>query len=162
MERLKPPLYSASRTWYEGAHHLLQYLIDIQENWQGIAPELPFPLLLKEQDIEQHRIDYARLKAYDGLVSSLVKELDIEGDGWVSNERYSEVRGKCDELQKGWDISDAPTQFVPASASISCHPVDNLLSMVVADPDMLVPHVQGQSRVSKSFLYEIVLSIILE
>ena len=105
MEHLLPPLYSASRTWYEGAHHLCQYLNEIQNNWDEIAPGIPFPCRLDKQDMEQHQREYARLKAYDDVVSRLVKELDLEGDGWVSNERYEEVKGKCDELQRHWDVN---------------------------------------------------------
>ena len=42
---------------------------------------------------------------YHDVVSRLVKELDLEGDGWVSNEKYEEVKGKCDELQRYWDVN---------------------------------------------------------
>ena len=104
MEHLLPPFYSASRTWYEGAHHLLQYLIEIQNNWDEIAPGIPFPCLLDKQAMEQHQNEFARLKAYDDVVSRMAKELGVEGDGWVSNERYEEVKGKCDELQRHWDV----------------------------------------------------------
>ena len=47
----------------------------------------------------------ARLKAYYDVVSRLVKDLDLEGDGWVSNERYEEVKGKCNDLQRHWDVN---------------------------------------------------------
>ena len=106
MEHLLPPFYSASRTWYEGAHHLFQYLVEIQNNWDEIAPPgIPFPCRFDKQDMEQHQREYGRLKAYDDEVCRLAKELDIEGDGWVSNERYEEVKGKCDELQRHWDVN---------------------------------------------------------
>jgi hypothetical protein len=105
MEHVMPPLYSASRTWYEGAHHLLQYLIEIQKNWDDIAPGIPFPCRLDKEDMQQHQREYARLKAYDDVVCRLAKELKVEGDGWVSNERYEEVKGKCDELQRHWDVN---------------------------------------------------------
>ena len=55
--------------------------------------------------MEQHQREYTRLKAYDDVVSHLTKELHLEGDGWVSNERYEEVKGKCDELQRHWDVN---------------------------------------------------------
>jgi hypothetical protein len=83
MEHILPPLYSASRTWYEGAHHLVQYLIEIQNNWDDIAPRIPFPCCLDKhwQDMQQHQREYARLKAYDDVVkSSMLKMM-----GWVSN-----------------------------------------------------------------------------
>lgn len=104
MQHVLPPLYSASRTWYEGAHHLLQYLIEMQESWDDIAPGTVFPLLLKMQDIEEHHREYARLKAYDDRVSHLMDDLKLEGDGWVSNERYEDIKGKCDELQRDWNV----------------------------------------------------------
>ena len=53
-----------------------------------------FPCRLDEQDLQQHQREYARLKVYG---CRMEKEL---GDGWLSNERYEEVRGKCDELQR--------------------------------------------------------------
>ena len=82
IEHVMPPLYSASRTWYEGAHHLLQYLIEIQNNWDDITPGgIPFPCHLDKQDMEQHQREYTRLKAYDDVVSRLTKELHLEGDG---------------------------------------------------------------------------------
>ena len=111
MGHLLPPLYSASRTWYEGAHHLFQYLVEMQERWNDIAPGTPFPVRLPKQDIEQHHREYARLKAYDERVSSITKELKLEGDGWVSNERYEEVRGRCDELQRDWDVDNKGGPF---------------------------------------------------
>ena len=37
--------------------------------------------------MQQHQKEYARLKAYDDVVCHLAKEPNVEGDGWVSNER---------------------------------------------------------------------------
>ena len=105
MEHLLPPLYAASRTWYEGAHHLAQYLIEMQESWNEIAPGTPFPVCLHQEDIERHYTEYARLKAYDERVYSIAKDLKLEGDGWVSNERYEDVRARCDKLQRNWDVN---------------------------------------------------------
>ena len=55
--------------------------------------------------MQQHKREYARLEAYDDRVCRLTKELDVEGDGWVSNERYEEVKAQCDELQRHWDVN---------------------------------------------------------
>jgi hypothetical protein len=104
MEHVMSPFYSSSRTWYEGAHRLLQYLIEMQECWNDIAPGQAFPVLWNEQDIERHRKEYARLKAYDDRVSRLAKDLELDGDAWVSNERYEEARVKCSALRKIWDV----------------------------------------------------------
>jgi hypothetical protein len=99
------PFYSSSKTWYEGAHCLLQYLVEIQQNWNYIAPGHAFPVRWNKQDIERHCQEYARLEAYDDRVSRLVKDLELEGDTWVSNERYEEVRVKCNALRKSWDAN---------------------------------------------------------
>lgn len=104
MEHILPSLYSASRTWYEGAHHLLQRIIEMQESWNDIAPGASFPLLLPKQDIKQHLGEYAQLKTYDDQVSNMMNDLKLEGDGWVSNERYNETREKCGDLQRNWNI----------------------------------------------------------
>jgi hypothetical protein len=104
MEHILPLLSSASRTWYEGAHHLLQCIIEMQESWNDIAPGMAFPLLLHQRDIGHHYEEYARLKAYNDQVSHLMNDLKIEGDGWVSNERYKEISIKCDELRREWNI----------------------------------------------------------
>jgi hypothetical protein len=64
-----------------------------------------------KHDIERHHKEYARLKEYDERVSSIVKELKLEGDGWVSNERYEEVRERCDELQRDWDVVNTGGPF---------------------------------------------------
>jgi hypothetical protein len=119
MEHLLPPLYSASRTWYEGAHHLVQYLTEMQASWAEIAPGTPFPVCLHERDIERHRREYVRLKFYDNQVSSIVKELGLEGDGWAASERYGEVRQKCDELQRHWnfDRNGGPFPFQDGNPS---------------------------------------------
>jgi hypothetical protein len=106
MEHVMRPLYSSSRTWYEGARHLVQCLIAMQASWNEIAPGEAFPVQWDEQDIERHSREYPLLKAYDDRVSSLAKELELEGDGWVSNERYEEVRAKYDQLRKSWDINN--------------------------------------------------------
>jgi hypothetical protein len=104
IEHLLPPLYNAPRTWYEGAHHLVQYLIEMQESWGNIAPGTPFPVRLHKQDVERHHKEYTRLKAHHDPVFRLAEELKLEGDGWVSNERCEEVRVKCDMLQRNWDV----------------------------------------------------------
>jgi hypothetical protein len=70
----------------------------------GMTSRLGLPLLLQKQDIEQHCGEYVRLKAYDDRVAHLMNDLKLEGDGWVSNERYKEAREKCDELQRNWSI----------------------------------------------------------
>ncbi|OJA19658.1 hypothetical protein AZE42_02813 [Rhizopogon vesiculosus] len=104
IDHLKVFVGSSSRTWFDGAHHLFQYLLEVEENWDEIAPGTAFPVCWHKQDIEQHYRDYARLEVYDDCASRLMNELQIEGNGWVSNERYGEVRAKCDELQRSWDV----------------------------------------------------------
>lgn len=104
MEHVMSPFYNSSRTWYEGAHRLFQHLIEIQESWNDITPGQVFPIRWDEQDFERHRMEYARLKAYDDRVSRLAEDLKLAGDAWVSNERYDEVRLKCSALRKSWDV----------------------------------------------------------
>jgi hypothetical protein len=88
----------------------------MQENWNDIAPGAPFPFVLRRQDIEQHLGEYARLKAYDDRVSHIIKDLKLEGDGWVSDERYHEVRKKCDDLQRNWNINRHGGRFLSRTA----------------------------------------------
>ena len=121
MEHLLPPFYSASRTWYEGAHHLFQYLVEMQEGWNDIAPGTPFPVRLHKQDIERHHKEYARLKKYDERKSSIARELKLEGDGWVRDTKTSgEDATSCRETGM-LIIMEVRSRFRMASLLGSCH-----------------------------------------
>ncbi|KAF8450960.1 hypothetical protein L210DRAFT_3521744 [Boletus edulis BED1] len=88
-----PPILSASRTWYEGMHRLRQVLLDLQDAWEEIAPGTPFPIEWDANEIAKHWEAYHRLKLYEERVKQVVERLQLEGDGWVTNERYEKVTG---------------------------------------------------------------------
>lgn len=103
LEFLMPTVYSFSRTWYEGAHRLRQYLLDAEESWDSLALATAFPIQWDSEVLRQHRLVQDSFKIHTQRVEELYKELHVEGDGWVSNERYEEVKAKSDKLKLQWD-----------------------------------------------------------
>ncbi|KAF8131139.1 kinase-like domain-containing protein [Boletus edulis] len=106
-----PPILSASRTWYEGMHRLRQVLLDLQDAWEKIAPGTPFPIEWDANEIAKHWEAYPRLKLYEERVKQVVERLQLEGDGWVTNERYEKVREQNEFLIRNWNPRVGPYPF---------------------------------------------------
>lgn len=103
IEHVVPPILSASRTWYEGMHHLRQVLLELQDAWEDIAPGTASPITWDTDEISKHRESYPRLMEYEERVEKVVEGLQLEGDGWVTNERYKEVMGRNKDISKKWN-----------------------------------------------------------
>ena len=103
IEYIIPSILSASRTWYEGMHHLRQVLLDLQDAWEEIAPGTPFPIKWDEDKIAKHREAYPGLKEYEERVEKVVDGLQLEGDGWVTNERFKDVRRRNKDIIRNWN-----------------------------------------------------------
>ncbi|KAG6375038.1 kinase-like domain-containing protein [Boletus reticuloceps] len=106
-----PPILSASRTWYEGMHRLRQVLLDLQDAWEEIAPGTPFPIEWDANEIAKHWEAYPRLKIHEERVQQVVERLQLEGDGWVTNERYEKVREQNEFLIRNWNPRVGPYPF---------------------------------------------------
>ncbi|KAG8216322.1 hypothetical protein J3R82DRAFT_6392 [Butyriboletus roseoflavus] len=102
IEHIIPPILGASRTWYEGMHKLRQVLLELQDAWEDIAPGTPFPVSWDTDEIARHRKAYPRLMEYEESIEKVVKALQLEGDGWVTNERYDEVRRQNKDIIRKW------------------------------------------------------------
>lgn len=103
IEHIIPPILSASRTWYEGMHRLRQVLLELQDAWDEIAPGTPFPVKWEKDEVATHQEAYPRLMAYEDRVEKVLEGLQLEGDGWVTNERYDEVMRKNKDIIKHWN-----------------------------------------------------------
>ncbi|KAH7889320.1 kinase-like domain-containing protein [Phlebopus sp. FC_14] len=103
IEHIIPPIYSASRTWYEGPHHLRQMLLDLHGAWEGIAPGVPYPVSWDADEIARHREEYPKLMEYEDRIAQVVKGLQLEGDGWVTNERFDDVKRRNTKIIKNWN-----------------------------------------------------------
>ncbi|KAH0834678.1 hypothetical protein J3R83DRAFT_10202 [Lanmaoa asiatica] len=103
MKYIVPPILGASRTWYEGMHNLRQVLLELQDAWEDIAPGTPFPFKWDTNEIVKHREAYLRLMEYEERIEKVVEGLQLEGDGWVTNERYNEVTRRSKDIIKNWN-----------------------------------------------------------
>ncbi|CAL1693835.1 unnamed protein product [Somion occarium] len=92
-----------SRTWYNGLHQLRDYLIQLQLWWDDIAPSVPFPNPAGDEEIERHIVECSGFEIYSENVEQLRKELGVDVDGWVSNERFDEVMRRSEELKSAWN-----------------------------------------------------------
>ncbi|KAI9455496.1 kinase-like domain-containing protein [Boletus coccyginus] len=102
IEHVIPPILSASRTWYEGMHPMRQVLLELQDAWEDIAPGKPFSVRWDQDEIEKHREAYPKLKEYEERVEKVVQGLQLEGDGWVTDERYDEVMRRNKDIKRNW------------------------------------------------------------
>ncbi|KAH0834239.1 hypothetical protein J3R83DRAFT_11556 [Lanmaoa asiatica] len=108
MKYIVPPILGASRTWYEGMHNLRQVLLELQDAWEDIAPGTPFPFEWDTNEIVKHREAYVGLMEYEERIEKVVEGLQLEGDGWVTNERYNEVTRRSKDIiktgtRKSWE-----------------------------------------------------------
>lgn len=113
------PTLSASRSWYEGAHHLRQALFRILSSWSDIAPDMPLPWLEDAVDWGQHRVEYARRMKYAARAGELAQTLGVDGDGWVPNGRYKEAKRMREEQLAAWDeeVEGGPYPFQDGAPS---------------------------------------------
>ncbi|KAF8122597.1 kinase-like domain-containing protein [Boletus edulis] len=102
-----PSVRGASRTWYQGTHHLRQALLKLREATMQAAPGTPFPIHWDADQVATHRAAYARLETYAARVDKVTEALQLQGDGWVSNERYDKVRRASRRLRRRWDASES-------------------------------------------------------
>ncbi|KAF8430848.1 hypothetical protein L210DRAFT_3729935 [Boletus edulis BED1] len=102
-----PSVRGASRTWYQGTHHLRQALLKLREATTHAAPGTPFPIHWDADQVATHRAAYARLTTYAARVDKVTEALQLQGDGWVSNERYDKVRRASRRLWRRWDASES-------------------------------------------------------
>lgn len=103
IEHIIPPILSASRTWYEGMYRLRQVLLELQDAWGDIAPGIPFPIKWDTDEVAKHREAYPRLKEYEERIEKVVEGLQLEGDGWVTDERYDEVMRRNKDIIRNWN-----------------------------------------------------------
>jgi len=104
-------IWSASRTWYSGMHQLQADIFDLFKAWDEIAPGVPFPVDLQRAEYQAYKTDGERLLGYDHCVSQLTKLFKLEGDGWVSNERYEEVMEGLNEAKRCWKVEHGGGPF---------------------------------------------------
>lgn len=93
----------AARTWFEGSHHLRQCIFDIVQQWDGIAPGVPLPLDIDQDEWERHKASFPSRQKYDARVEQLREELSLDPDGWVSNEKYEATKEQSKWLESKWD-----------------------------------------------------------
>ncbi|KAI0704348.1 hypothetical protein BC835DRAFT_1316816 [Cytidiella melzeri] len=100
---VRTPIERAARTWFEGSDHLRECIFQIIQNWDEIAPGVSLPVEVDQAEWDSHQVAYTRRERYDARVKQLQRCLELDPDGWVSNERFEEVRGQNSKLMAGWD-----------------------------------------------------------
>ncbi|OBZ65402.1 Altered inheritance of mitochondria protein 9, mitochondrial [Grifola frondosa] len=113
------PTLSASRSWYEGSHHLREALFRIRSEWADIAPGVPLPVALEGIDWERHQLDYARKERYEARAADVARQLGLEGDGLIPSERYEQVKCMNEEQLAAWDeeVEGGPYPFQDGAPS---------------------------------------------
>ena len=99
-------LLSASRTWFEGLHHLRETMYEIVSAWPEFAGDTPLPACVDVQSLEKDHLDYPRLLSYDLNVAALFERLQVGVDGWVANEKYEEAMKRSAEEQQKWNTGE--------------------------------------------------------
>lgn len=103
IEYIMPFVQGLSCTWFQGSRILRDHLFQCYAHWDEIAPNVPFPLSVDEVEAKRHQKEHENLEIYKKHAESAARELGIEGDGWVSHERYEGVRKANDELMERWN-----------------------------------------------------------
>ena len=97
-------LLSASKTWYEGLHQLREIMYQIVTVWPEIASGAPLPDCVDVASLERDHLEFSvRSEQYGANVAALSARLQIDADGWVSNERYEEVMKMNRKEKLKWD-----------------------------------------------------------
>jgi hypothetical protein len=107
MEYMMPFVRGMSSTWFQGSHLLRDHIFQCYLSWNNIAPGIPFPFSVDPNDLQRHREEHRRLEIYNQRIEQTSRQLGIEGDGWVTGERYEEVKKASEELMRGWDTETA-------------------------------------------------------
>lgn len=103
IQHVRTSIQRASRTWYEGSDYLRECLFQIVQRWDEIAPGVPLPVKVEQAEWERHKVAYARRERYDARVQELRRELGLDPDGWVANEKYEDAKAKNERLMMAWD-----------------------------------------------------------
>ncbi|KAG6379580.1 kinase-like domain-containing protein [Boletus reticuloceps] len=96
-----PSIRGASRTWYQGTHHLRQALLKLRDANMQAA------FCWDADQVATHRTAYARLETYVARVDKVTEALELQGDGWVSNERYDKMRRESRRLRRVWNANES-------------------------------------------------------
>lgn len=119
------PAHSASRTWYEGSHHLREAIREIVDDWDELSaynkldPVPPCPVTIDTAARERHQADYKRRMAYFEEVQELMWRMRLSGDGFVEADRYAEVKKMNDRFRAEWDekVKGGPYPFQDGAPS---------------------------------------------
>ncbi len=119
IRQVRLPVQRAARTWYEGIHHLRQCIFEILQQWDEITPGVPLPLNIDQDGWERHKATFARHEKYEARVQKLRKELDLDTDGWTSNENYEVAKERSMKLMAEWDeeVEGGPYPFQDGAPS---------------------------------------------
>ncbi|KAF9019508.1 kinase-like domain-containing protein, partial [Rhodocollybia butyracea] len=102
-----PPIHEFSRTWFQGLHRLRRSLIQIQTEWEFLAPGVDYPTArFSESEIAAHEEQYQLRMKYEENVAKLEKALELDADGWVSNEKYKKTLKLSEWLRTDWDAEE--------------------------------------------------------
>ncbi|KAI0340144.1 hypothetical protein BDW22DRAFT_1360672 [Trametopsis cervina] len=109
----------AARSWYEGAEYVRDCVYQIGFAWEEIAPDAPLPIVMVKAEWDVHNEAYKRRVKYDARVQELARQMNIEMDGWVANDRYEEVRAMNARFMAEWDdeVEGGPYPFQDGAPS---------------------------------------------
>ncbi|KAI0337269.1 hypothetical protein BDW22DRAFT_1340185 [Trametopsis cervina] len=109
----------AARTWYQGPENIRESLFQIASAWDKMAPGVPFPLKIDEAEMERHVVAYARREKYSSRVEELRRLMNMEADGWVSDEDFETAKAMNDKLKASWDaeVEGGPYPFQDGAPS---------------------------------------------
>ncbi|CAL1693832.1 unnamed protein product [Somion occarium] len=90
-------------SWFHGVSPLRQILVEIQSEWDSIAPGQPFPCPIDETELKRHETEYERTVLYKENVESLRADLGSGFDGEVSHNQYLQVKKLNEKMKFRWN-----------------------------------------------------------
>ncbi len=103
IEQVRTPVQRASRTWCEGIHRLRQSIFEIICRWDEIAPGMPLPLEVGQDEWERHQASFALQEKYEARIQMLRKELKLASDGWTPDENYEIAQEQSRKFMEEWN-----------------------------------------------------------
>ncbi len=118
---LMRPFHAYPATWAHGLGKMQYVLAHLQHEWEEIAPsgsECPFHF--SEEDFKRIIINTDRISLYDEKVAEVRSMLNLQADGWITNELYDVAATKNKELQEKWNDEEngGPYPYQDGASSI--------------------------------------------
>lgn len=99
-------VYPTANTWSRGSVWFAQAVRNLEINARDKFPDRDLPTVIPDDDLPRHRAEFDRQGLNLWNRNLLEGQLDIQGDGWVENEAYENVRARLATIRESdWPAS---------------------------------------------------------